>query len=103
MIRYEEFTLFKYLELNIEHRSGFISIEQNAYMDELSEVEITKESDSSKHAQLNNNKARQVGGLTEQLNCVPSQKRLDVSYYACETSVSDKNATFRHLIQAIKT
>ena len=51
-ISQEEITTLKYLELNIKQTNSCISIYQNLYIDELSEVEINSERKSEKHAQI---------------------------------------------------
>ena len=53
----EEITTFKYLGLNIKQTNGCISIDQNLYIDELSEVQINCERKLEKHAQLNKEEA----------------------------------------------
>ena len=55
-ISQEEITTFKYLELKIKQTNGCISIDQNLYIDELSEVEINSEGKLEKHTQLNKKK-----------------------------------------------
>ena len=54
-----------------------------------------------KQAQLNK-EAQQLRGLAGQINWVSSQTRHDMTYSACEVSVSTKNATIVDLTKANK-
>ena len=51
-ISQEEITTFKYLGLNTKQTNGCISIDQNLYIDKLSEVEVNSERKLEKHGQL---------------------------------------------------
>ena len=99
-ISQEEFTNFKYLGLNKKQTNGCISVDQNLYIDELSEVEINSE---QKHAQLNKEEARQLRGLVGQVNWVSSQARPDMGYSACEVSTIVPLYVFQmHPLQTLK-
>ena len=76
----EEITTFKCLGLNIKQTNDFISIYQNLYIDELSEVEINDERKLEKHAQLIK-EAQQLCGLAGQLNWVSSQMSWLMCFY----------------------
>ena len=54
------------------------------------------------HAQLNEDEARQLRGLAEQLNWVSSQTRGDIAYSLCKVSVAIKNALVNDLILSNK-
>ena len=101
-ISIEGLETFKYLGLNVQQKADYIKIDQDAYINELKEVEISKERRKEKFAQLNKVEARQLRGLAGQLNWIASQTRPDMAYSACEVSVSIKDATINDLIQANK-
>ena len=98
----EELQTFKYLGINVRQTDSCIEIDQNSYINELKEVEISHEKRKNKYAQLNKEEARQLRGLAGQLNWMASQTRPDMAYNACEISVSIKDATINDLIQANK-
>ena len=101
-ISQDKITTFKYLGLNIKQTKGYISIDQNFYINEVSEVEINSERKLEKHAQLNKKEARQLRGLAEQFNWVSSQTRPDIAYNVCEVSFSTKNAIIVDITKANK-
>ena len=86
----EEFENFKYLGLHIEQKQDCIYLDQQLYIDELKEVQICKERKMSKESSLNTEEARQLRGLAGQLNWTSSQTRPDMSFGACEVSVSSR-------------
>lgn len=97
--------------------SGFISINQNSYIDELEEVNVSKEKRMDKHAEVSKEEAWQWCGLARQLNLVSGQIRpdnivsdrissttsfKDIADSACEVSLCIKNAIVNGLILAKK-
>ena len=56
----------------------------------------------SKEAKLTTEETRQLRGIAGQLNWTSSQRRPDISYAACEVSVSIKDAQIKDLILANK-
>ena len=73
------------------------------YTDKLKEVNISRERRMSKESPLTTEKAQQqLRGLAGQLNWTSSQTRPDMSFGACEVSVSMKDSTVNDLIVANK-
>ena len=79
-ISQEEIKTFKWLGSNIIQTNGCISIDQNLYIDKLSELEIISE----KQAHLKKEEAWQLHGLVGQLNWVPNEMSPDMAHSACE-------------------
>ena len=98
----EELRSFKYVGLNIEQRQGCIYLDQLMYTDELKEADVSRERRMSKESPLTTQEARQLRGLAGQLNWTSSQTRPDMSFGACEVSVSIKDSTVNDLIVANK-
>ena len=98
----EELRSFKYVGLNIEQRQGCIYLDQLMYTDELKEADVSRERRMSKESPLTTEEARQLRGLPGQLNWTSSQTRPDMSFGACEVSVSIKDSTVNDLIVANK-
>ena len=98
----EELRNFKYVGLNIEQRQGCIYLDQLMYTDELKEADVSRERRMSKESPLTTEEARQLRGLAGQLNWTSSQTRPDMSFGACEVSVSIKDSTVNDLIVANK-
>ena len=72
------------------------------YTDELKEADVSRERRMSKESPLTTEEARQLRGLAGQLNWTSSQTRPDMSFGACEVSVSIKDSTVNDLIVANK-
>ena len=102
MTSQEELRSFKYVGLNIEQRQGCIYLDQLMYTDELKEADVSRERRMSKESPLTTEEARQLRGLAGQLNWTSSQTRPDMSFGACEVSVSIKDSTVNDLIVANK-
>ena len=98
----EELRGFKYVGLNIEQRQVCIYVDQLMYTDELKEVDVSRESRMSKESPLTTEEAWRLRGLARQLNWTSSQTRPDMSFGACEVSVSIKDSTVNDLIVANK-
>ena len=62
------------------------------YIDELKEVQICKERKMSKESSLNTEEVWQLSNQTGQLNWTSSQKKTDMSFGACEVSMSIADA-----------
>ena len=71
--------------------------------DKLKEIGISRESRVSKESPLTTEEARQLRRLAGQLNWTSSQKRPDMSFGACEVSVSIKDSTVNDLIRTFKS
>ena len=76
--------IFKYVGLNIEQKQGYI------YFGKLREVDISRDRRISKESPLSTEETWQLRGLVGQLNWASSQTRQDMSFGACEVSVSIK-------------
>ena len=93
---------FNYLGLTVSQESIGIKITQNIYIEELKEVSIAKERKLQKLNRLNDMEAQQLQSIAGQLNWVSGQSRPDLSFGACEVSVSIKNGNIGDLITANK-
>ena len=99
---HEEYENFKYLGVFIQQKNDCIYLDQQKYIDDLEEVHINKDRRMSKGSPLNIIEARQLRGLAGQLNWASSQTRPDMSFGACEVSVSIKDAKVNDLLVANK-
>ena len=81
----------KYVGLNIEQKQGYIYLDQLMYTGKLREVDISRDRRISKESPLSTEETWQLRGLVGQLNWASSQTRPDMSFGACEVSVSIKH------------
>ena len=75
--------------LDYSSKNDCIYLEQKLCIEELKKIAIDTKRKMSKEAQLTTGEARQLKGLTGQLNWTSSQTRPDMSFGACEISTSD--------------
>ena len=68
------------------------------YSDESKEVDISRERRMSKESSLTVEEVPQLRELVGQLNWTSSQARLDMSFEACEVSISIKPSTVNDLV-----
>ena len=88
----------KYVGLIIDQKQGCIYLDQQLYTEERKEFGICREKRMSKKSPLTTKEEWQLKGLAGQLNWTFCQTRPDMSFGACEVSVSIKNSTVNDLI-----
>ena len=97
-----ETSVFRYLGLNIEQTGDGVYVDQNAYVQDLKEIEIEPVRKSQINELLSDQEKKTLRSVCGQLQWATSQTRPDVAFETCRLSNSLKNATVSHLIRANK-
>lgn len=100
LIRREDTTAFKYLGLNVVKINGEIHVDQFAYINDISLLDLP--SNKSSLDSLDKKEIRSLRLTCGQLNWISSQTRPDIAYESCELSTSIKNATVSNMLYANK-
>ena len=99
----EEQESFNYIGLTVKHAQNGIIVSQEQYTKKLQVIPVEKETvQQNKSRLLTENELKSLQTVTGQCNWVASQTRPDISFPVLELSMSCKNATVGHLLQANK-
>ena len=93
---------FIYLGLRVNHFFDKITIDQDAYIQNIKEIEINRERKIDKDSAINFDEKQQLRSTIGQLNWVSTQTRPDITFDTCEVSVRLKDATIRDIIKVNK-
>ena len=102
IISHEENDNFKYLGLYIKQVDAIISLNQNSYINEVESIYVSREGMKKKEKYLCQKGVRQLRGIAGQLLWVAAQTRPDISFSACDVSMSLKDATIQDIFTANK-
>ena len=89
----EETQGLKYIGLDLEQSSEFITLDQASYIDKVSQIPLSRSRAAQKHESLDKKEHEELHSLIGQLNWVASHSRPDIAYDVCEISASIKHAT----------
>ena len=87
---------------NYEHFAGYVSLSQTKFIDELKEIEITRDRSKQKHLGLNEEELKGFRTLIGQLLWVSNQTCPDIFFNVSELSRSVNYATFKQILRANK-
>ena len=96
---------FKYVGLHIEQvlsSKKNIVIQQNNYIDTMTQIQISAKGASEKYSHLNDKETRDLREVIGQLNWICTQTRPDISYDVLELSMATKHPQVEHLLKANK-
>jgi len=93
---------FKYVGLNIEQNGEEIFVDQQTYIDGLSEMQIDSERRKQLDEKLTTEEKKELRSVCGQLLWATSQTRPDAAFQSCQVSNHGPEATVRNLIEANK-
>ena len=93
---------FKYVGLNIEQNGTEIFVDQQAYIEELTEISIERSRKTQLDDQLNNDEKKTLRSVSGQLLWTTSQTRPDLAFQSCIISNYGAAATVKSLSEANK-
>ena len=94
---------FKYVGLNIEQNGEEIFVDQQSYIDELTEISIDSNRRKQLDDQLTEEEKKTLRSVCGQLLWATSQTRPDAAFQSCHVSNYGAEATVRSLIEANRT
>ena len=90
----EETKAFTYLGIQLIENDDFsLTINQNNYIDCISDIKLSKERLKKKNSLLSNEEKTSYRSAVEQLNWIAGISRPDMSFSVCEASTKFKQAT----------
>ena len=89
---------FKYLGLNVQQEDKSIEIDQNAYIESVQPIKIKGKQENKP----NEEELLEFRSLIGQMQWLSTQTRPDISFEACQASVSFKDVTYKDIQKANK-